>query len=60
MVDEDEVTGEKIGSRDGIQEGGARVTEEGLELLDYDGTKGRRGNDALYPYVVTPRGRWSL
>ena len=25
-----------------------RVTDEELELLDYDGTRGRQGNDALY------------
>lgn len=28
--------------------GRVAVTDEELELLDYDGTRGRRGNDALY------------
>ena len=48
---------------DGRSKGPFDVTEEELELLDYDGTRGRRGVDLQYTYrgraISEDRGRTS-
>lgn len=41
-------TSQTSSQRNSLHTSAFAVTEEELELLDYDGTRGRRGNDALY------------